>query len=178
MSLLLVSSVISRPDSIPDKNRIVKLTGAWAGSNARVHRFSDLSHFSSGVFIAMEFNQDYLFGWEGYNVNAFNTQSKDISIRSSSLLFGYTYSKLRFIRPVVLLNVGESWSQTTTHELVHSLALHGALGIEFQIFPWLRLGGDLGYRYFSPMGMDWIRDDGFSGPYGGLKVKFGWSWIK
>ena len=178
LTMILCLPVFSQSDETLLDNPRFAFTGVWAGSSARVIHFNELGHFGSGAFIGFEFNKNYLIGWEGYAVNAFTEYNGDLDIRSNAFLFGYTKTAYKFIHPVAYLSVGECWSSTTGHETLRSMALHGALGLEFNIFSWMRAGGEIGYRYISSNGENWIRQEKLSAPFASLRLKFGYSWGK
>lgn len=177
-ALLLSIPLMGQRDETILKNPGLKLTGIWGGSTARIHNFSKNSHYAHGGYFTFEFNKDYLVGWDGFEVNAFQEEIGDIHVSTSGLLLGYAYNGYSVIHPVAYVSVGKAQSKADDYPTVNSFAGMASVGAEFNVFRWFRIGGEVGYRYINDKDNAWMQDAGLSAPYAGIKLKFGWSWGK
>jgi hypothetical protein len=175
---LMVIPTYAQRDETLLRNPGLKLTGLWGGSTSRIHNFSDKSHYAHGGYFTFEFNKDYLVGWNGFEVKAYNEGIGDIDVSTSGLLIGYAHNSYSIVHPVAYLSLGRAESRADGLPTVHSLAGQATIGAEFNLFRWVRLGAEVGYRYIHDKDVAWISDAGLSAPYAGIKLKFGWSWGK
>lgn len=177
-TVLLSIPVIGQRDETILKNPTIRLTGLWAGSTGRIHQFNSNSHYAHGGYFLFEVNKDFLVGWDGFEVSAYNENAGDIDVSTSALLLGYTYNGYRVFHPVGYLSIGRAESKADELPTVRSFVGMATVGAEFNIFRWFRIGGEVGYRYIADRGNDWVNEAGLSSPYAGIKLKFGWSWGK
>lgn len=174
--LMLPSYSFSQRDETLLRNPGLKWTGIWAGSVTRIQHFNKADNYVHGGFFAMEFNKDYMVGWDGYTVNVVQESLGDTRANTNALYLGYAKSGFRIIHPTASLSIGAARVRNEEYPMVKVLALNGTLGAEFNLFRWLRIGADLGYRYLDTASNTWMQGTELSGPYAGLRLKFGWSW--
>ena len=55
-------------------------------------------------------------------------------------------------------------------------ALQPSLGVEINVFRWLHLGLEGGYRFISDSNLEGLDDAALSGGFGQATLRFGWSW--
>jgi hypothetical protein len=177
-ALILAFPAYSQRDETILKNPRLKLTGLWGGSTARIHNFSGNSHYATGGFFTFEFNKDFLIGWDGFTVNAYDESLGDVDVSTGGLLLGYAHSGYKVVHPVAYLSLGRANSSADGQETVKSFAGHASIGAEFNVFRWFKIGGEVGYRYIADNNVAWVDQANLSAPYAGIKLKFGWSWGK
>jgi hypothetical protein len=55
-------------------------------------------------------------------------------------------------------------------------AVQPSAGVEINIFRWLHLGVEGGYRFINDSNIEGLSDSQLSGAFGQATLRFGWSW--
>ncbi len=156
-------------------------TGAWGGFTSNLGQFNGKYAGYQGSMWALEFGKRFYVGGMHYNLGAqlVNNSTKTYSMSSNNLLLGYTHKSYMPIHPIVGLGVGNSTIRlrsdaVTTENRV--FVLHPTLGAEVNVTRWCHIDAQVGYR--AVMNSDFVgaSDKDFSGLYGQINLKFGYSW--
>ena len=158
------------------------LSGAWGGFSNNLSQFNNKYANYRGGMWALEFGKRFFIGGMHYNLGSQvlnNSTTKSYSMNSNNLLLGFTPKAYMPIHPIISLGVGGSTIHlrsdgTTTDNNV--FMLHPAIGAELNITRWCHLDAQMGYRAVMNSNFVGLEDKDFSGLYGQVNLKFGYSW--
>lgn len=157
-----------------------RLTGAWGGPLSGISKVGDDYSPHSGGYGLLEFDKRILLGWGGATLSDrvdFKGESANYSLDYNGFMIGYTPQAFRVIHPRALFMVGSSRIQKDNlRDNSPFVQLSG--GAEVNIFRWFRVSANAGYRALLDVdGLDaGLSASDFSGLFGELSFKFGWSW--
>jgi hypothetical protein len=152
-------------------------SGAWGGWSYNFGQLNrDVSPYNGGIW-ALEFGKKLTVGGLHYkiqnmpldNLNAFD-------LRSNSLLLGYSPVSYRPIHPIITVGVGGGTLSVTGEQADRVFMLHPAAGVEFNLVRWCHVDAQVGYRAVMDTDVARFSDRNFSGLYGQVNLKFGFSW--
>jgi hypothetical protein len=157
-------------------------SGVWGGFTTNVSQFNNKYASYQGGMWALEFGKRFFVGGTHYNLGSqfiSNSTTKTYSMNSNNLLLGYTHKTYLPIHPIISLGVGGSTIHlrsdgTTTDNNV--FMLHPAIGAEINITRWCHFDAQMGYRAVMNSNFVGLSDKDFSGLYGQVNLKFGYSW--
>jgi hypothetical protein len=153
-------------------------SGAWGGWNYNLASFNkDASPYNGGMW-ALEFGKRFYIGGLHYNINHYPLGgSNNFSMNSNNLLLGFTPMSYRPFHPIVSVAVGGG-KLSTSSEVGQDpiLTIQPAAGVEINITRWCHIDAQVGYRAVSGANFTKFKDSDFSGLYGQLNLKFGFSW--
>jgi hypothetical protein len=157
-------------------------TGAWGGFSYNMGQFNGkYSGFQGGMF-ALEFGKRFFVGSMHYSLGAQlldGNTTKTYSMSSNNLLLGYTHKAYMPIHPIVSMGVGGSTIRLRRDGILSEnnvFVLHPALGAQINVTRWCHIDAQLGYRAVLNSDFEGLGDKDFSGLYGQVNLKFGYSW--
>ena len=158
----------------------IKLTGAWGGYMQNISTFENDFSLSNNSFFVFEFNKKVQIGWDGLDADFSTTSLGNLNIKSNGFTFGYSPLAHKALHPVINLYGGKG-KITEINNLDGGIndniyVWQPSLTLEMNIFRWMKIGVDGGYRFVTESNLTGITSKELSGPYAGLKMKFGWSW--
>jgi hypothetical protein len=156
-------------------------TGAWGGFSPSIGQFNGkYSNYQSSMW-ALEFGKRFYIGGMHYGLGtqAIGTTGKTYTLNSNNLLLGYTHKSYLPIHPIVSLGLGGSTVRlrsdgNTVENTVFSV--HPAVGAEINVTRWCHIDAQMGYRAILNTDFVGATDKDFSGFYGQVNFKFGYSW--
>lgn len=156
-------------------NNGIRLTGIWGGSTSHFNTSANDFDFFTGGFFTFELNKKVLVGWSNYDLNTVINESR-VNIASNDFILGYSPIPHKPIHPFFYSTIGNGRINVEGEGRGRGISLQPSVGVEVNVFRWLRLSLDGGYRIISGSQYDSINDRDLSGAYVGLRAKFGWSW--
>jgi hypothetical protein len=154
------------------------LSGAWGGWNYNLGQFNkDFQTYSGGMW-ALEFGKKFYIGSTHYRMNnqfIGSSTTNTYNLASNSLLLGYTPISYRAVHPIISLGVG-SGNITTKDASDRAFMLTPAAGIEFNVTRWCHIDAQVSYRSVLDTDFTQYSSKDFSGVYGQVNLKFGYSW--
>jgi hypothetical protein len=157
-------------------------SGAWGGWSYNLGSFNkDYSGYNGGIW-ALEFGKKLYVGGVHYKItNQPINNNNRFSMRSNNLLLGFTPIAYRPVHPVISVAIGsgtldlinESGIKLTADKVFN---IHPAAGIEFNVTRWCHVDAQVGYRFTSDTDVKDYKDSDFSGLFGQVNLKFGFSW--
>ena len=154
------------------------LSGAWGGWSYNLGSFSkDASRYNGGIW-ALEFGKRFYVGGLHYNINnqPFGV-GNNFSLRSNNLLLGFTPMAYRAFHPILSIAVGGGKLRATGEAGEDPIfTVHPAAGLEMNITRWCHIDAQIGYRIVSDADFTKYKNADFSGLYGQVNLKFGFSW--
>lgn len=158
------------------------LSGAWGGWTYNYGQFAkDNSSYSGGMW-ALEFGKRFYIGGLHYNTGyqPITNSIKTFSVKSNNLLLGYSLQSHRPIHPIFSLAASNSTLKLRTDANNEAedkvFILHPALGAELNLTRWCHVDAQVGYRAVMDSDFAGFTDKDFSGFYGQVNLKFGFSW--
>lgn len=157
-------------------------TGAWGGWTYNMGQFNkDYSGYNGGMW-ALEFGKRFYIGGLHYNLGyqQLTNSTKTYTMRSNNLLLGYSFKSYRPVHPIISLAAGSSNLKLRTdanNEAEDKIfMLHPAIGAELNLTRWCHVDAQIGYRAVLDSDFVGQKDSDFSGLYGQVNLKFGFSW--
>lgn len=180
-ALLLSFSISAQRDQTLFSEGGIRLTGAWAGPVvAGTLVDGNLVRQTGGMF-GLEFNKNLVLGWGTNNVDYPSIDGTSIDFSYSGLVLNYIPSSYKVIHPSFgILGGGGHFGAAALPNKQKSDVWVGQpfVGVEFNLFRWMRVGLSGGYRFAFFVGEEFkgINSNDLSAPYGALTFKFGFSW--
>lgn len=152
-------------------------SGAWGGWNYNLGSFSkDASRYNGGLW-ALEFGKRFYVGGLHYNINnQLISGNNRFSLRSNNLLLGFTPMSYRPFHPIISVAVGGGKLNATGESEDPILTVQPAVGLEMNVTRWCHIDAQVGYRVVSDADFTKFKNSDFSGVYGQVNLKFGFSW--
>jgi hypothetical protein len=179
LTLLTLTTAFAQREETVFGNSNFRLTGVWGGTTYSVQPVNGhYNNYRSG-FWAVEFNKSTLVGWAHYDItnldlavdagNRYHLKTNGLYIESA---LGRGHKSLHPTLGVVT-SVGElsALNQTDRVWTVQPMA-----GLEVNVFRWMRAGVRGGYRFTMDTDIPTKTDANYSGGFGELTFRFGWSW--
>jgi len=154
----------------------IHLTGLWGGSTNGIIKFEEEFSLNNGGFFAFEINNNFLIGWSGYGGGESLEDGRRAEIDGNDLLLGYTFQSNRSIHPAVYMKGGRGSLDITGENDDRVTVYEPSIGLEVNVFRFMRIGLEGGYRFVTDVQTPGFSDKDFSSPVVGLRLKFGWSW--
>jgi len=154
----------------------IRLSGLWGGStNGFVKLQNDFSLNNGGYFL-FEINENFLIGWSGYGSGTDLPDGTRVSIDGRDLMLGYTFDSNKAIHPAVYLKTGTGSLEIGDNADDNVSVIEPSIGVELNVFRFMRIGIDGGYRFVNGVNTTGYSDQDFSSAFIGLRLKFGYSW--
>lgn len=171
----IATSFSQREETVFGRNG-VQLTGAWGGMTNGMIRFQDEFSLNNGGYFMFELNDNFLIGWSGYGNGEVLADGKDVDIEGNDLILGYTFNSYKAVHPAMYIKGGRGKLDVASEGKENISVIEPSLGIEVNVFRWMRVGLEGGYRFVSGVDRFGLSDSDLSSPVVGLRFKFGWSW--
>lgn len=165
------------------------LSGAWGGPTYNYSSTGDDWALMRGGFGGLEFSEELFIGYggwksrEAFTVDDVQTNSPEYNFNHSGLIIAYSPFADNAIHPRITTIIGpgrlELKEQPSNGGPLDDRFLVGqaAVGLEFNLFQWFRLGIDGGYRFAS--GIDDVQsvtERDLGGAFIQAEARFGFSW--
>jgi hypothetical protein len=155
------------------------LTGVWGGYNHQYTTFDTKNIYDRGGFFTFEFGKTLLVGWSNYGLEgniAVQSEDRPFDMKWNTLNVGYNIASYKAIHPIVRVDVGGGKARLGGYGSDQVLVVQPAAGIEINVFRWMRLGLEGGYRFVNDANLGPLTDQQLSAPFGQASLKFGYSW--
>ncbi len=154
-------------------------SGAWGGWSYNYGKFNkDQSGGYNGGIWALEFGKKLYVGGLHYQISnqRLNTNAL-FTMKSNNLLIGFTPIAYKAIHPILSLALGSSKIKVSDEAAEDRVfVIHPQAGIELNVARWCHVDAQLGYRIVSDTNFAKYKNEDFSGLYGQVNLKFGFSW--
>lgn len=172
----LFISVDAQKDETLFGCRGLGLTGVWGGTHHSLDQFKPGDNLNEGGYFIFEFGKDFTIGWDNFSSEGDMETGELVEMDSRGLHIGYAPFSNKRVHPYFQIYGGKADLTIDDVDQKNIFVTQPAIGVELNIFRWLRVGADFGYRFASDTSVNGFTDEDFSSPYAGLKLKFGWSW--
>lgn len=177
-SLFIISTVSAQKDRTLFNSGAVNITGAWGGSQTAITGFNGEYGALNGGFGGVELNKNLLIGGGGLTsvtYNGIDQIGDTYEMSYGGLVVGYGLKSHKIIHPQATILLGGGWQQEANVGRDNVFVVQPAIGAEINVFRWFRVGLHGGYRMAINEQFN-ATNDTFSGTYGSISFKFGWSW--
>ena len=154
----------------------IRLTGLWGGSTNGFVKFQNDFSLNNGGYFVFELNENFLIGWSGYGSGTDLPDGTRVGIDGNDLILGYTFDSNKTIHPTAYLKGGRGTLEIGENIRDNVFVIEPSIGVELNIFKFMRLGIDGGYRFVNGVNTAGYSDQDFSSAFIGLRLKFGYSW--
>jgi hypothetical protein len=156
-------------------------TGAWGGYTYNTGQFDGKYSGYQGGMWALEFGKRFYIGqtWYKSGLQPFSNATKKFTLSSNNLLLGYTHKAYMPIHPIVNLAIGGSQINLISDGVSvekNVFTLHPTIGAELNVTRWCHVDAQVGYRAVLNSDFVGASDKDFSGLFGQINLKFGYSW--
>jgi hypothetical protein len=175
-SALTVASLFAQKDETLFKR--FNLTGGWGGAQIAITDFNGEISALRGGFGGIEFNKNFFVGGGSYastSLDGLDQLGDTYEMNYGGLILGYALKSQKVIHPQATVLVGGGWQQELNANRQNIFVVQPAAGVEINVFRWFRVGLNGGYRLVMD-DQNLSTDQIFSGGYGNLSFKFGYSW--
>lgn len=158
------------------------LTGIWGGPTYNYSSSGEDWAFMRGGFGGLEFGEEFFVGYGGwasrdqFNRDVDPTESTRFDFRHGGVIIAYSPFRDNAVHPRLTTIIGPGRITDLEQNKDRFLVGQAALGVEFNLFQWLRLGVDGGYRFASGVDLDGFSDNDVSGSFFQIEARFGFSW--
>lgn len=162
-------------------DRGFKLTGFWANWNHQLAPFDDQYGYFRGWQFGLEFGKAIFLGYGRNRLDEPVTlaDGRRMDFNYNAFKIGYGIVPWRAIHPVVQVDFGPGRTRINNELRRNNFVVQPAAGLEINVFRWLRLNMEGGYRFVRAKGIDiGVSDCELSGPYAQATARFGLSWGK
>ena len=159
--------------------RSYALSGIWGGSKHQIAQFGDTRSYMRGGHIGLEFGKSLFVGLNHMSLKSdprwdeLQDQPFGLSWRGGTV--GYSFAAHKAIHPILNVDFGPG-KVRLNNQVDRIFAVQPTAGIEINIFRWLHLGLEGGYRFISDSNIEGLNDTELSGAFGQATLRFGWSW--
>lgn len=176
LSILGTIHVSAQKDQTIFGSRGFCLTGMWGGSTKTLSTFTDIHDVTKNKYFVFEVSKKVLIGWESLHGDFIAPKSGLINLKSNGFTFGYSPLAHRTLHPIFNLYAARgklSGNEITNHKV---MIWQPSMDIEINVLRWFKIGVNAGYRFVNNSIVPDANDEYLSGPFAGIKFKFGWSW--
>jgi hypothetical protein len=175
-SALTVASLFAQKDQTLFHK--VNITGGWGGAQIAMTNFNGETSALRGGFGGVEFNKNWFVGGGGYtstSLDGIDQLGDTYEMNYGGLILGYGLKSHKIIHPQATILLGGGWEQELSTNRQDIFVVQPAAGVEINVLRWFRVGLHGGYRLVME-DQNLNTDPTFSGGYGSVSFKFGWSW--
>ncbi|MFN4079396.1 MAG: hypothetical protein ACK4NS_00725 [Saprospiraceae bacterium] len=163
-------------------DRGFRLTGFWANWNHQLAPFDNQYGYIRGWQFGLEFGKAIFLGYGRNRLDEPVTlaDGRRLEFNYNAFKIGYGITPWRAIHPIVQIDFGPGRTRIDNESRRNNFVIQPAAGLELNVFRWLRLDMEGGYRFVRNSGtaMALVSDRELSGPYAQATARFGLSWGK
>lgn len=174
-----VTSIFAQREETVIGDSGLGFSGAWGGWSFNYGNFkNDQTGSYNGGMWALEFGKKLFVGGIHYQINNQRLDNDALfTMKSNNLLIGFMPISYKAIHPILSVAVGSSKIKLSNDNLEDRVfAIHPQAGIEINVARWCHVDAQLGYRIISDSQFLKYKNSDFSGLYGQVNLKFGFSW--
>lgn len=176
-----IASLSAQKEETVMGSRGLGFSGIWGGSKHQLTQFGSggKTSYVTGGFFGLEFGKSLLVGWGHYNlVDEFkwdNIENQPFDMRWNPLVLGYGFKTYKAIHPQIGVDLGRGRVELGDRR-DRVFVVQPTAGLEINIFRWMHLGLDGGYRFVNDSSIEGLSNEQLSGWFGQASLKFGFSW--
>jgi len=164
------------------------LSGAWGGPTYNYSATGNDWALMRGGFGGLEFSEELFVGYggwksrEAFTVDDVTSNSPEYDFNHSGLIIAYSPFADNAIHPRITTIIGPGRLELTDERVSgprddRFLVGQAAVGLEFNMLQWFRLGIDGGYRFASGIDdVEGVTEKDLGGAFIQAEARFGFSW--
>ena len=155
------------------------LTGFWAGPKYNFSYFNDDFAYVRGGTFGFEFANTVAIGWSGTRFkDQVNIEgvAQNFKLDYSNFMLNVTPNSFKVIHPIIGAQIGGGKLKLDDGQSERVFIIQPSLGFEVNVFKWLRIAAEGGYRFVSDVDTIGIDNVDVSSPFAQINLKFGFSW--
>ncbi len=155
------------------------LSGLWGGPKYNFSYFNDDVAYVRGGTFGFEFGNTVIIGWSGTNFRdevLVEGVSQGFKLDYSNFMLNVTPSSYRAIHPILGVQLGGGRLKFENDDSERVFIVQPSAGVEINIFKFMRVGLEGGYRFVSDIDTQGIENGDISSPFAQINLKFGFSW--
>jgi len=157
--------------------RNMSFSGAWGAWNSSIGKVADENVYFRGGYGGVEFGGDLFLGWGGYrSSDRFYAEGERMRMKWNGPMVSYAPHSYRAVHPVFTLMLANGKLDPDNGPFDRIFVVQPSLGAELNLLRWCHVGAHGGYRFVNNVNLNQFNDADFSGLYGELTLKFGFSW--
>ena len=163
-------------------NTKLEQSGSWVGSSYTATKIVGQSAIQAGIDVKLEYNNSFILGWQwrrtSDRIELQDAINPDVlKLGYHTFFAGYSFNTRKVLHPIVNMGLGPG-NLIINGEKDRLLVIQPSAGVEINLFRWMRLGVEGGYRYTLGSEHNEIENRDLSNYYGSVSFRFGWSWGK
>ena len=175
-SFILTGTLIAQSEQTLLGRSALGFSGAWLDWKTNLSQFGGNYSPYTGFAWGLEFGKALELGGSHYVIsNEPTSDGKSFSLTSNGLTARYAVNAFKSVHPVfgAVAGVGNLNIESATSKI---FTVEPTVGVEINLLRWFHLDLDGGYRIVAGNKIAGYKDADFSGAFGTLHLKFGWSW--
>lgn len=158
----------------------LRFSGAWGGPAVGIARFGNDNALLRGGFGGLEFNKSLFIGYGGFEIDEsvrLNTLDFErFRFRYNGPMIQYTFIPHKVVHPSISFMAGPGKVSLNDGPTDRVVIIQPSAGLEINVFRWMHVGAEAGYRFVTDTGLPNLNDKDLSAPFAEVKFKFGISW--
>lgn len=161
----------------------LRLSGAWGGFSGGYNGFDDGRGGLVGSHFGLEFNKLLTIGWSRHDVDGEvlpdNNPAVGYDLKYGAFTMAFTPQSHKVVHPRLGLMIGTGNLKVSGRPEDAVSVVLPSIGAELNIFKWMRLSLEGGYRFTSgTRAGSMVSDDDLTNGWAKASLRFGWSWGK
>ncbi len=156
------------------------LSGVWGGVSYDYTSYGKADAFNRRGFFGFEFGRSLYVGWSHWrmidDVTLNNGDNQRLDFNFNGGFINYAFVPYKSIHPTLNLELGQGRVISSTEGRDKTFTIQPSAGVEINVFRWMRLGLEGGYRFVRSVDYAGLSSDDLSGAFGKASLKFGFSW--
>lgn len=154
------------------------LTGAWGAPVYNYAQFGEDWVYIRGGYGGLEFGRTLFLGWGGFKTREnVNIEGVDpFRFRYGGFILGVAPNSYRSLHARFNLLTGGGRLDMADGERDRVFVMQPSAGVEVNIFQWMRLGLEGGYRFVMDSDVPALNTADLSAPFFQIDLRFGFSW--
>ena len=161
--------------------RNLGFSGIWGGTKHQISRFGNTNQYVHAWHFGFEFGKALTVGFGGYNLHDDilwdNVPGQRFDMNWRTFNLGYAIQSFRAIHPMINFDAGRGKVKLIDEGIEDRVFIvQPSAGVEINVFRWLHLGLEGGYRFVTDSDLASLNDRQLSGAFGQATLNFGFSW--
>ena len=174
--LFFLSSAFSQKTETLFKDHVPWVSGIWGGLTHSFSSYNDDWLLERGGQIGLEFNDIFTvgYGWSKFKEQAMLDPGGDeFRLKYNGFLVGVAPFSHKAVHPKITILTGGGKVFPEDGDIDKVFVFKPSAGVEFNVFDFLRVGLEGGYRFVSDSDLGAFKNTDLSAPFGQVNLLFG-----
>lgn len=173
---MIMSSAFSQETETIFKDKVPWVSGIWGGVTHSFASYNDDWLLERGGQIGLEFS-DILtvgYGWSKFKeLGTLPTNDTNFRMKYNGLYVGIAPLAHKAVHPKIAILTGGGKVFPEEGDIDKVFVFKPSAGVEFNVFDFMRVGIEGGYRFVSDSDLGAFKDSDLSAPFGQVNLLFG-----